>query len=105
MTRALASCALASALLASPCAYAVDGKVPPPPQYDHPYEGTVIVKQYPTVASLREACGVPTAVGCILSEDGKTCVIARVDDRTLFFNKWTQADIAALGRGLINTQP
>ena len=97
MTRALASCALASALLAG-SASAVDGTLPPPPEYDHPYKGQLIIEQYHTVASLREACGVSTAVGCMLREDGKTCVIARVDDRILAWNQWTKARLDALIR-------
>src|SRR6516164_8444156 len=50
--------------------HAVDGQIPPPPEYDHPYGGKVVIEQYHTVASLREACGVSTAVGCMLREDG-----------------------------------
>jgi hypothetical protein len=97
MTKLVAPLALAGALLAG-TAQAVDGQIPPPPEYDHPYGGKVVIEQYHTVASLREACGVSTAVGCMLREDGKTCVIARVDDRILAWNQWTKARVDALIR-------
>ena len=89
--------ALAGLLVAN-AAHAVDGKLPPPPEYDHPYRGKVILEQYHTVAALRGACQVATAVACMLREDGKTCVIARVDDRILAWNQWTKARLDALIR-------
>jgi hypothetical protein len=71
-----------------------------PPEYDHPYHGKVEIVQYSTLTELRQACKVDdnSVAGCMVSEDGHVCVIARASDRTLAFNKWTQADIAALIR-------
>jgi hypothetical protein len=34
----------------------------------------------------------------MLREDGKTCIIARVDDRILAWNQWTKARVDALIR-------
>jgi hypothetical protein len=95
MTRTLASCALSLLLAGSAHAYSA---VWVPPEYDHPYHGKVEIVQL-TLAELRRACKVDdTVAGCMLSEDGHVCVIARATDRTLAFNKWTQADIEALIR-------
>ena len=70
-----------------------------PPEYDHPYHGKVEIVQYYSLTELRRVCKIDdTVAGCMLSEDGHVCVIARASDRTLAFNKWTQANLDALIR-------